>query len=389
MYRVRGALLWPILLVSIASWPRSSGITEFPHTETGEDSWQFFKQVATWHSFDHLGPSNIDWSAYNSGKVWLALITFLYTDALDTTGTLFAMSRQAGLFDDRSADFEGSSVAFLVDAVCIAIGALMNLSPCTAFIESASGITEGGRTGLTAVMISFLFFLSLFFAPIFASLPSWATGATLIVVGSFMMRNAQYISWSYPGDSIPAFLTIIAMPYTFSIAYGLIAGIIAWMILHLFPKLLHVCSGRIIPMPPGWETDKEPYDVFLGVEDRSIRALPQLILPPWMQRLLRGKKRFWEMDDDEMWSYIEGRSLTARRARAIEEQREIQKQATRAQRKGSDLETQDEGISNGSGDDDVKLGADAEASAAYRTTTRLSKRDAPANDAIELGDRRQ
>ncbi|CAO1631702.1 unnamed protein product [Parajaminaea phylloscopi] len=391
MYRVRGALLWPIILVSIASWPRTSGITEFPHTEAGNSQFDFFKKVATWHSFKHLGPSNIDWTAFNSGKVWLALITFLYTDALDTTGTLFAMSRQAGLFDDRSADFEGSSVAFLVDAVCIAIGALMNLSPCTAFIESASGITEGGRTGLTGITVAFFFFLSLFFAPIFASLPSWATGATLIVVGSFMMRNAAYVSWSFVGDALPAFITIITMPYTYSIAYGLIAGILSWMILHTLPQLITFVTMGKVPLPPGWHTDKEPYDVFLGVEERDFRALAKIILPPWLQRLFRGKAKFWEMDDDEMQSYIEGRALTHRRAQAIEEQREQQRQAVRNQRKQSDVETQDEDTYPSHSpvdDDDVKLGMDAETNQGFSSSARLAKHNTPAQeDDIELSHR--
>lgn len=392
-YRVRGALLWPIILVSIASWPRSSGITEFPHTETGNNSWDFFKQVATWHSFEHLGPHNIDWSAYKSGQVWVALITFLYTDALDTTGTLYSMARQAGLFDDTSGDFEGSSVAFLVDAICIALGSLLNLSPCTAFIESASGITEGGRTGLTAIMISFLFFLSLFFAPIFASLPSWATGATLIVVGSFMMKNAMYISWAFVGDALPAFITIITMPYTYSIAYGLIAGILSWMILHIVPQLMHAASFGRVPLPPGWDTDKEPYDVFLGYEDRSFSSLIKIILPPWLQRLLRGKKDFWVPTAEEVENYRQGRDLTRRRAEALEEQRGLQREAQRQSRKTHDVETQS--VTGGLGspsvhssDDDVKMSRDTSGHGpTFRHAAALGKNETPAvekDDEIEL-----
>lgn len=113
------------------------------------------------------------------------------------------MSRHAGLMDDTTGDFEGSSVAYLVDAGCISIGSLMGLSPSTAFIESASGIAEGGKTGITACATAFLFFLSLFFAPIFSSIPSWATGSTLIIVGSMMASNATQISWDFPGDAIP------------------------------------------------------------------------------------------------------------------------------------------------------------------------------------------
>ncbi|CAO1637120.1 unnamed protein product [Sympodiomycopsis kandeliae] len=345
MYRVRGALLWPILLVSIASWPRTSAITLFTHDPMGDTRFDFFKKVATWHSFKHLGPSNIDWNAYGSGKVWLALIVFLYTDALDTTGTLFAMSRQAGLFDDRSADFEGSSVAFLVDAVCISIGSLMNMSPVTAFIESSTGIVEGGRTGLVGITVGFMFFLSLFFAPIFSSLPSWATGSTLVIVGSFMLRNAAYISWSFPSDAIPAFITIIGMPLTYSIAYGIIGGVISWIILHWTPTLIHYASFKYIPMPYGWDTDKEPYTLWQMVDGRGWRGVLDLILPPWMLRLLGGKAKFWQPSQEEMESYLEGRRWTKAKADAIEEQRDQQREAMRRSRRDHndhDLESQDD-----------------------------------------------
>lgn len=357
MWRVRGALLWPILLVSIASWPRSSAITLFPHTPTGDSSFDFFKQVATWHSFEHLGPSNIDWGAYSSGKVWLALIVFLYTDALDTTGTLFAMSRQAGLFDDRSADFEGSSVAFLVDAVCISIGALMNMSPVTAFIESSTGIVEGGRTGLVGVTVGFMFFLSLFFAPIFSSLPSWATGSTLVIVGSFMLRNAAYISWSFPGDAIPAFITIIGMPLTYSIAYGIIGGVISWILLHWLPTLIHLASFKMIPMPYGWDTDKEPYTIWQTADGRGVRGVMDVILPPWMLRLFAGKAKFWEASQEEMEAYLEGRRWTKAKADAIEEQRDQQREAMRRSRRSHDVESQpdDDALSSHQSPEDIKV----------------------------------
>lgn len=172
IYRVRGAFLWPILFCAIISWPRNTEITQFPHTARGDAGFDFFSQVARWTPLDLLGPQNIDWSGFGDGKVWVALISFLYIDALDTTGTMVAMSRQAGLYDEVSNDFEGSSTAFLADSFAISMGALMGSSPSTAFIESAAGIAEGGKTGLSALMTSFLFFISLFFAPIFASIPS-------------------------------------------------------------------------------------------------------------------------------------------------------------------------------------------------------------------------
>ena len=144
VYRVKGALLWPILLVAISSWPRgSNSVTLFPYTETGDSNWDFFKKVATWHSFELITPKNIDFN-YSNGHVWLALISFLYIDILDLTGTTFSMARHANLMDDRTGDFEGSSMTFLIDAFCVSMSALLGMSPSTVFVESASGIGEGG-----------------------------------------------------------------------------------------------------------------------------------------------------------------------------------------------------------------------------------------------------
>lgn len=336
IYKVRGAFFWPILLVAIASWPRSGSVTEFPHDNggTGDQGWQFFKQVATWHSFTHLGPENIEWN-YARGHVWLALISFLYVDVLDTTGTLYSMSRAAGLLDEViTQDFEGSSVAYLVDAFCIAIGSLMGLSPCTAFIESASGIAEGGRTGLTGIMISLFFFLSLFFAPIFASIPSWATGSTLVIVGSMMMKSAAAINWDFAGDAIPAFLVIAGIPFMFNIAYGLIAGIVSWILLHNIPLLL----GKIHPslVPPGWHSTKEPYNIMGTMRRGSRSASIKTMLPPWVGKLLSGNMTFWRATDEEIETVLKGRKLTQERNRIRQEQMERERQEMRQQQANDD-----------------------------------------------------
>jgi AGZA family xanthine/uracil permease-like MFS transporter len=124
---------------------------------------------------------------------------------------MVAMSKQAGLFDSRDGDFEGSSVAFLVDSACISIsGLFFGTSPCTPFVESASGIAEG----LTAIATSFWFFISIFFAPLLSNIPAWATGSVLIVVGALMMENVVNVNWDYPGDAIPAFVAIALIPFT-------------------------------------------------------------------------------------------------------------------------------------------------------------------------------
>jgi AGZA family xanthine/uracil permease-like MFS transporter len=224
----------------------------------------------------------------------LALITFLYVDILDATGTLYSMARFCGAIDEDTQDFEGSAVAYIVDATSITIGSLFGSPPVTAFIESGAGISEGGATGITACVTGLCFFISIFFAPIFASIPPWATGCTLILVGAMMARACTDINWRYIGDSVPAFLTMAIMPFTYSIAYGLITGIVTYTILNTGAWLLAKASqGRIIP--PNYEQkDYWTYKVRGG------------LLPGWLKRLCRGKRDFWrewDFDAEELGSH--------------------------------------------------------------------------------------
>jgi AGZA family xanthine/uracil permease-like MFS transporter len=115
----------------------------------------------------------------------------LYVDILDVTGTLYSMARFCGALDETTGDFEGSAIAYIVDAVSISIGSLFGTSPVTAFVESGAGISEGGKTGITAMVTGVAFFISVFFAPIFASIPTWATGSALILIGCMMMVSVK------------------------------------------------------------------------------------------------------------------------------------------------------------------------------------------------------
>jgi len=152
------------------------------------------------------------------------------------------------LRDPVTMDFERSTVAYCVDAFSISMGALMGTSPVTAFVESATGISEGGKTGITAMTTGLAFLVSVFFAPVFASIPPWATGGALVIVGTFMIRNVREINWDYIGDSIPAFLTIITIPLTYNIAYGVIAGIFSYILLNGVPWVLRKVTGdRLVP----------------------------------------------------------------------------------------------------------------------------------------------
>ncbi|KAI0384600.1 permease family-domain-containing protein [Hypomontagnella monticulosa] len=292
MYRVKGAIIAGILLVSIISWPRGTSVTYFPYTAVGDDAFDFFKQVVSFHPISKtLTVQRWDIAEYG-GQFGLAFITFLYVDILDCTGTLYSMARFANVIDPVTEDFEGSTIAYMVDAISISIGSLLGSPPVTAFIESGAGISEGGRTGLTAMTTGICFFISIFFAPIFASIPSWATGCVLVLVGSMMMQAVTEINWRYIGDAIPAFVTICAMPFTYSIADGLIGGICLYITLNTSVWLIEKLSGGRI-VPPN-KAEKDPWTW----------RLRGGIMPPWMVRLSAGKKDFFRNDPVESVSDV-------------------------------------------------------------------------------------
>lgn len=208
LFKVKGSILICILLVAIISWPRTTTVTFFPYTDAGDAAFDFFKQVVTFHPIEKtLASLEFD---LTTSEIWIALITILYVDIMDTTGTLYSMAKFGGYMDERG-DFEGSSVAFICDSLCVTVGALFGTSPCTTFVESGAGITEGARTGIAGLVVSICFFISLFFAPIFASFPPWSTGPALILVGSMMIQNVINVNWGYIGDAVPAFLTMAIM----------------------------------------------------------------------------------------------------------------------------------------------------------------------------------
>ena len=127
--------------------------------------------------------------------------------------------------DKETGDFPKSRLAFAADALSTMFGSLFGLSPVTSFIESGAGVEAGAKTGMTAVFCGFFFLLSIFFAPIIASIPPWASGGALILVGALMAGSLAKVKWYKPSHALTAFLTVMVMPLTYSIAYGLIAGI--------------------------------------------------------------------------------------------------------------------------------------------------------------------
>ena len=156
------------------------------------------------------------------------VFVFLFVDLFDTAGTLMGLGHKAKLIDDDG-QFPQASRAFACDAAATAFGAVVGTSTTTSYIESAAGIEDGGKTGLTAVVVGLLFALSIVFWPLAAAVPAVATAPVLIIVGAMMLASAADIDWSNASSLLPVFVTVLTMPLTFSIANGISFGIITWV----------------------------------------------------------------------------------------------------------------------------------------------------------------
>lgn len=160
------------------------------------------------------------------------MFAFLFVDIFDTLGTLIGVASKADMLD-KDGKLPRIKGALLADAVATSAGAVLGTSTTTTFVESASGVTEGGRTGLTAVTTGILFLLALIFSPLFLTIPSFATAPALIVVGFYMISNVIKIDFDDPSEGLPAFLTIAAMPLAYSISEGIAIGVISYTLLNL------------------------------------------------------------------------------------------------------------------------------------------------------------
>ena len=219
--RVRGALLLGILITTVIGIPL--GITDLsglvgmpPSVEPILFKFEFDKIFTTEMAF--------------------VVFTFLFVDIFDTIGTLVGVSTRAGMVD-KNGRIPHLKKAFLVDAVGTTAGAMFGTSTVTTFVESASGVAEGGRTGLTSFTTAICFIIALFLAPFFLSVPGAATAPVLILVGLMMMSQVQKIDFANYSESIPAFLCIVMMPLSYSISEGIALGMIAYV-------LLHLCAGK-------------------------------------------------------------------------------------------------------------------------------------------------
>ncbi len=175
----------------------------------------------------------LDFHRLFSLDMLIVVLTFIFMDLFDTAGTLIAVCTKTNLID-ADGNIKKSKQAFLSDAIATTVGAVLGTSTVTSFVESASGVAAGGRTGMTTLVTGILFFLSLFFAPLFGIVPVAATSAALIIVGLFMITLVSEIDFEDYKNAIPAFITIIITPLSYSIADGIIFGVLTYVGLHIF-----------------------------------------------------------------------------------------------------------------------------------------------------------
>ena len=175
------------------------------------------------------------YSLLGSMNFFIIMFAFLFVDLFDTLGTLLGVATKADMLDEngRLPKIKG---ALLADSIATAVGAVFGTSTTTTFVESATGVAEGGRTGLTAWTAAILFLLAILFSPLFLAIPAFATAPALIIVGFYMLTTITRIDFDNLYDAIPAYITIIAMPFAYSISEGICFGIISWTILNLCSK---------------------------------------------------------------------------------------------------------------------------------------------------------
>jgi AGZA family xanthine/uracil permease-like MFS transporter len=244
---VRGAMLIGILVTAILAWVL--GVSHFTPA-----AYSIADLGSTAFKLDIPAALNL------KGGIGLSLIeivfVFLFVDMFDNVGTLVAVTKRAGLVD-KDGSIPRLNRILLADSISMLVGALAGTSPVTSYVESAAGVAVGGRTGLTSIVVGILFLCTLFFAPLVQAIPAVATAPALILVGALMMGALAEVEWSDPLAAIPAFLTVIIIPLSYSIANGLAFGITSYAVLKLVRGqarlndwlvylLAALCVGRFI-----------------------------------------------------------------------------------------------------------------------------------------------
>ena len=236
---VKGAILYGIILTWVLGIICELTGIYVPDAEAG--MYSVIPTAFVSFDFSSLGNTfgqvfNLDFTNFNIGNFIVVMFAFLFVDLFDTLGTLIGVASKADMLDEEG-KLPRIKGALLADAIATSAGAVLGTSTTTTYVESASGVTEGGRTGLTAATTAVLFLLASIFSPLFLTIPSFATAPALIVVGFYMMGAVVKINFDDMTDAIPAFLTILVMPLAYSISEGIAIGVVSW-------TLINLLSGR-------------------------------------------------------------------------------------------------------------------------------------------------
>jgi AGZA family xanthine/uracil permease-like MFS transporter len=215
---VRGAMLIGILTTTLIGIPM--GITEFKGVVSTPES---------------IAPifSQFEWKNIFTLDMLVVVFTFLFIDMFDTMGTLIGVCTKADMVDKETGRIPRLKEAFMADAIATTVGAMFGTSTTTTYVESASGVAQGGRSGLTAFVIGCCFIVTLFFSPLFLSIPAAATAPVLILVGLLMIEPITKIDLADFSESIPAFACIIMMPLAYSISDGILTGMILYVVINM------------------------------------------------------------------------------------------------------------------------------------------------------------
>ena len=217
---VKGALLIGIVITTIIGIPM--GVTILPEN--------FSTIVSMPPSLKDVAFKFVGFDQIFSFEMLVVVFTFLFVDIFDTVGTLAGVATKANMLDEEG-KLPRVGAALMSDAVGTVVGACLGTSTVTTYVESASGVAEGGRTGMTSLVTAAMFGVALFFAPLFTLVPSAATAPALVIVGLFMMSPITKINFNDYTEAIPAFLTIVMMPFAYSIAEGIVFGMVSYVIL--------------------------------------------------------------------------------------------------------------------------------------------------------------
>lgn len=229
---IKGNILWGILITWILGIICQFAGLYIPNPDLG--FYHLLPDFSNGISIPSLAPVffKLDFSNVFSLNFFVVVFAFLFVDIFDTLGTLIGVSTKAGMLDEEG-KLPRIKGALMADAIGTTFGAVLGTSTTTTFVESASGVSEGGRTGLTALTTAILFGLSLFLSPIFLAIPSFATAPALIIVGFYMLTNVVNIDFTDYSEAIPCYICIAAMPFFYSISEGIAMGVISYVVINL------------------------------------------------------------------------------------------------------------------------------------------------------------